>query len=188
MKLILKAAITLGLISLLSCNMDSKETKKVQPAAQKPQTQKEEKKKATDYDHYNTNGLLWSTIENGLNPDSLGSKMTLIDVYTEWCSWCKIMDKKTFSDPEVQKYLQKNFNLVKFDAESRERIGFNGKTYTYKAAGKKGMHLLAAELLDGQMSYPTLVFIDENMDKVRVVRGYKNPTELLQELEIVTSL
>ena len=188
MKLIFKAAILLGLVTLVSCKVDSGKTNKSQNVPQKPQVQQPQKKKTSDYDHYNTSGLQWSSIENGLNAESLGSKMTLIDVYTEWCSWCKIMDKKTFSDPEVQKYLKENFNLVKFDAESRNRIGFNGKTYTYKAAGKKGMHLLVAELLDGQMSYPSLVFFDKNMDKVRVVRGYKNPSELIQELEIVTSL
>lgn len=189
-RLIIKAALLFIMIMMTgSCKNDKPIT---QPTEVKPVNTKVakgiSKRPKPSYDHYNTSGLEWISLQNALNDNDLGSKKTLVDVYTEWCSWCKIMDKKTFADPEVQKYLKENFNLVKFDAESQEELAFKGEKFQYKEAGKKGMHLLAAELLEGQMSYPSLVFFDEKMEKIRLVRGYKNPAEFIQELEIVTSL
>ena len=137
-----------------------------------------------DHSHLNTNGLAWKELKEVLNDRDTGSKMMLLDIYTSWCGYCKLMDKKTFSDKTTQKLLSENFELVKFDAESQDSIEFDGIKYGWRPDGKKGIHELAAKLMDGKLSYPTLIFLDENLRTVRVSRGYKNPVEMTQEAEM----
>jgi uncharacterized protein YyaL (SSP411 family) len=55
----------------------------------------------------------------------------LIDLYTDWCGWCKVMDKKTYTNKKVIEYLQDKFYPVKLDAETRERITWNGKNLCF---------------------------------------------------------
>jgi len=140
----------------------------------------------TSYDHYETNGLSWLSIGNMDKINDSGSKMYLIDIYTEWCGWCKMMDRKTFSDSEVQNRLEEGFHLLKLDAESKSDLSFDGDQYKWRGQGTKGIHELAAKLMEGEIEYPTLIFLDENLNIVRVSRGYKNPTELIQELDMAT--
>ena len=135
---------------------------------------------------YNTNGLLWDSIENITKIDTVGSKKYLIDIYTEWCSWCKVMDKKTFSDAKVQQTLKDNFHLIKFNAETKDTVEFMGESYEWLTMGRKGANKLAVRFLEGKLSYPTLVYLDEDMETIRVSQGYKNSEELLQELEVIT--
>jgi len=140
--------------------------------------------KAKQAAQLNTNGLEWLTLKDALKSPQAGSKMMLLDIYTEWCGYCKLMDKKTFADESIQELLSDNFRLVKFDAESKDSIEMKGEMFGWRADGKRGIHELAAELLDGQLSYPTLIFLDENLKTIRISRGYKNPAELRQEVEM----
>lgn len=94
----------------------------------------------------------------------------VIDVYTDWCGWCKKMDKSTFSDPEVARLVNKHFYAVKLDAEGKKPITLKGQTFNYKEEYRS--HELAAALLQGQMSYPTTVYLDESMNMLAPVPGY----------------
>lgn len=136
--------------------------------------------------HLNTGGMQWMTFDDvAKNPNKEGKKY-LVDVYTEWCGWCKVMDKKTFTDPAVQAYLDENFHIVKFDAERKTPITFNGKVYDWQMGGKNGINKLAIELLGPRMSYPTMVYLDENLNKIRSISGYKKPNELLADLKVIS--
>lgn len=139
--------------------------------------------------HLNTGGLKWNTFDMiDKMPENKGDKKYLIDVYTEWCGWCKVMDKKTFTDPGIQEYLRENFHIVKFDAERREPVPFNGKKYEFVSGGRRGINTLAIELLGNRMSYPTLVYLDENMNKITASPGYKTPEQLLAELKAISNM
>ncbi|EAR00191.1 thioredoxin family protein [Maribacter sp. HTCC2170] len=106
-------------------------------------------------------------------------KKVFIDVYTDWCGWCKKMDKDTFQNPEVATYMAANFYMVKMDGEGKEPIDYNGKTFKFIPSGRKGYHELAAALMQGKLSYPTTIFLDEKMNMLSPVPGYQKPDPFL---------
>ena len=107
-------------------------------------------------------------------------KKIFVDVYTDWCGWCKKMDKNTFQNPDVSKYMQDNFYMVKMDAEGKDPIEYQGKTFKYVPSGRRGYHELAAALLQGKMSYPTVVFLDEELNMLSPVPGYQQVDPFMQ--------
>jgi len=82
------------------------------------------------------------------------------------------MDSETFEQSMVSSYLNEHFYPVKFDAEQKESITFEGKTFKYVPNGRRGYHELAAALLAGKMSYPTVVFLNENFQLLQRIPGY----------------
>lgn len=114
----------------------------------------------------------WLTFEEAVELNSKEPRKIMIDVFTDWCSWCKVMDKNTFSHSVIAEYLNKTYYPVKFNAEQKEEVKFNEKIYKFVAQGARGYHELAAALLSGQMSYPSVVFLDEQVRIIHVQKGY----------------
>jgi len=119
----------------------------------------------------------WYTIEEAFTLTKKEPKKILIDVYTDWCSWCKVMDNKTFSNQLIADYLNKNFYPVKFNAEQKTDVSLNGKTYKFVASGNHGYNELAAELLNGQLGYPSVVFLDEQTRMIQLIQSYIQPKQ-----------
>ena len=107
-------------------------------------------------------------------------KKVFVDIYTDWCGWCKKMDKDTFQNPEVATYMEANYYMVKLDAEGKEDITFDGKTFKFIPNGRRGYHEFAAALLQGKMSYPTVVFLDEEFKMLSPVPGYQKVAPFMQ--------
>ncbi len=126
--------------------------------------------------------IQWMSFEDAvaMTQNEGNTKKVFIDVYTDWCGWCKKMDKDTFQNPEVAKYMQENYYMVKFNAEGKEPIEFDGRTFEYVPSGRRGYHQLAAALLNNRLSYPTVVFLDENMKMLSPVPGYQKVKPFLQ--------
>ena len=119
--------------------------------------------------------IQWMSIEEAyaLTLTKTSPKKIFIDVYTDWCGWCKRMDKATFQNPEVAAYMNEHYYNVKFDAEQKESIEMLGKTFEFVPQGNRGYHELAAALLNGKMSYPTVVFMNPKFEMLSPVPGYQ---------------
>ena len=114
----------------------------------------------------------WVSIEEAEALRRTEPRKILIDVYTDWCGWCKKMDATTFSDSAIIEYINTHYYAVKLDAEQEEPITLGDKTYVFVPNGRRGYHEIAKELLQDKMSYPTTVFLDENMNMIQPVSGY----------------
>lgn len=128
--------------------------------------------------------IKWYTFEEAVEMNKTQPKKFLIDVYTDWCGWCKVMDKKTFTNDQVKAYVNEHFYAVKLDAEQKEEIIFNENKFEYVAnAGRRGIHTLAYSLLDGKMSYPSIVYLNEKFERIAIAPGYKTPEQIMSDLE-----
>jgi thioredoxin-related protein len=122
----------------------------------------------------------WYTIQEAEKLLKEAPRPLFIDTYTDWCGWCKKMDSETFTNPVISDILNNKFYPVKFDAEGKENITFMGQTFIND--GKYGKaHQLAVALLQGQLSYPTVVFIlknESNKFEVAPIPGYKEAKDM----------
>lgn len=115
----------------------------------------------------------WLTFEEAEKLDSTDHRPFLIDVYTDWCGWCKRMSAVTFANPNIANYINQNFYPIRFDAETSDTIKFRNKEH--KSNGK--VNELAIELLHGRLSYPTIVYIDRDSNAMPVP-GYMEPKDI----------
>lgn len=122
----------------------------------------------------------WLSMEELEAAQAKEPRKVFIDLYTDWCSWCHKMDKATFQHPGIVKYVNANFYAVKFNAESKDTIHYRGKDYVFVPQGRRGYHQLAAILANGQLSYPTIVYLNEDLEVIQPVPGYMDPRSFEQ--------
>lgn len=116
--------------------------------------------------------IKWISWESAQDLVKKEPKKLIVDLYTDWCGWCKRMDASTFQDPRIVRYVNQNFYAIKFNAEQTQDIIFKNKSYKFIPRGTRGYHELAVEIANGQLSYPTVVFIDEDLNTLQPIPGY----------------
>lgn len=119
----------------------------------------------------------WYTIQEAEKLIKENPRPMFIDTFTDWCGWCKKLDQDTFSNPVIAEILNNKFYPVKFDAEGKDTVRFQGMTFIND--GKAGKtHQLAVALLKGQMFYPNIVFFNEYIQLLTNVPGYRTAKEM----------
>ncbi len=118
--------------------------------------------------------IKWYSLEDAfkLNKE-FPKKKIFVDVYTDWCGWCKKMDATTFSDSTVIEYMNANFYSVKLNAEQKDSLIIDGKLFVNpNPTANRSTHQIAEMLLNNRMSYPSYVFMDEMGRPITIVPGF----------------
>ncbi len=119
----------------------------------------------------------WTTFNEGIELAAKTGKPAIIDFYTSWCKWCKVMEKETFSNTEVKGILEKEFITIRIDAENRtDKLEYNGKVYT---PAQLTRHFAVR-------GFPSLAYLESDGDKIMVIPGFKKPKEFLMTLSYIT--
>ena len=120
--------------------------------------------------------IQWIKIDEVSTKIKEQSKPVLIDLYTDWCGWCKVMDKKTYTNSKVIAYINEHFYSVKLNAEIKDAVNWKDKTYRYNSQYR--INDFALFLSYGRASFPTTVIIADETSAPIPIAGYLEPKEL----------
>jgi uncharacterized protein YyaL (SSP411 family) len=106
--------------------------------------------------------LEWLAFDAATAKAQSQNKHVIVDIYTTWCGWCKVMERDTYGDSEVAAYLRDNFVLAKVNGESSSKLHWQGRELTE--------HQFARAV--GVTGYPATYFLKPNADLLGGVGGY----------------
>jgi thioredoxin-related protein len=122
-------------------------------------------------------GVEWKTFDKGLKDAQTSRKYSFVDVYTQWCGYCKLLEKNTLTHKAVQAELGKNFVSIKLDAESDEEIVWQGK--------KMSKRELAARW--GVEGFPTMLFLNSKGEIIGSFPSYAEADLMINLLKYISS-
>jgi thioredoxin-related protein len=111
----------------------------------------------------------WMSYEEATNLSKKKKKKIFVDVYTDWCGWCKKMDATTMKDPRIVAYMNKKFYAVKLNAESSKKTFYKGTPVTERE--------LAIKIYKAN-SYPSTLYLDDEENLLINLPGYRGAEEL----------
>ncbi|MCK4907741.1 MAG: DUF255 domain-containing protein [Spirochaetes bacterium] len=118
----------------------------------------------------------WISYDSAVQKAKTSKKHLIVDLYTDWCSWCKVLDKKVYSNKKIVKVMDKLFHPVKINAESDSVV-----------AKIQGMDLTGRQLT--QMfkvtGFPSTAFLDPDGKLIGVVPGYIPPEKFIQLIKFI---
>ena len=121
------------------------------------------------------NNLKWKTFNEGIAEAKKTNKKILVDVYTDWCGWCKKMDASTYGSNEVSKYLNERYVVIKLNAESEKKLNYKGKEYTERElAGAFGI-----------TGYPSTLFLKHDGEPITVYPGFADAKKFKEVLSFI---
>ena len=118
----------------------------------------------------------WLTLEEAQQKFEIEPKPVIIDLYTNWCYWCKVMDKKTYNNKNVVEYINKNFYAVKVNAETKETIEWRNKNYFYNSQNK--VNDFALYVTNGQLGFPSTIIFSQLQKEPAAIPGFMTPKEI----------
>lgn len=126
----------------------------------------------------NAQNVKWYTFSEAVELNKKQPRKIMVDVYTDWCGWCKVMDEQTFQHADIAKILNEKYYAVKFNAERKDDVFFQGTKFVNKGEGRRPTHDLAIAMLNGKMSYPSIVFMNEQNQLITAVPGFQKPEQM----------
>jgi thioredoxin-related protein len=120
-------------------------------------------------------GLKWNSFSTGMSLAKKSGKKVLIDVYTDWCTWCKKMEATTYSDKKIQEYLNKNYVLIRLNPETDGPVTYNGAQYSAQEFSQ-GM---------GVNGYPATLFMKSDGQAITVLPGYSEAGTFIHVLNFI---
>lgn len=121
--------------------------------------------------------LKWLDWNTGYPLAKKQNKIILVDAYTDWCGWCKKMDRDTYTNKDIIKILNENFIVIKFNPELEDII--------YDLDGNKitGRELFGQLTQGKSTGFPTTYFIQPNKKQIQIAAGYHGPDDFKKILE-----
>jgi len=117
----------------------------------------------------------WKNFNEGISEAKKSGKKILVDVYTDWCKWCKEMDKNTYADKNISAYLKKNYVIIKLNAEGNEKMMYEGKPITPQEFAQ-GM---------GVNGYPATLFLQSDGKPITLLPGYSTPDQFIHVISFI---
>lgn len=117
----------------------------------------------------------WKSFNDGMAEAKRSNKKILVDVYTDWCGWCKTMDKKTYADATIADYLSKRYVLVKLNAESDKKLSYRNKQMTEREFSSAF----------GISGYPSTLFLKSDGEPITVYPGYADAAKFIDVLSFI---
>lgn len=115
----------------------------------------------------------WISWDEMLRRSKTEKRKVLIDIYQEGCLPCRNMDLHTYTNPTIANTLNTCYYAVKFDAKQRQEILYKNHNYNYTCDFGTCYHSLAFELTSGKLSFPSVVFLDENLGIVQQLPDFQ---------------
>ena len=119
----------------------------------------------------------WLAFDQALAKGAADGKYIVVDFYTDWCHWCKVLDAKTYPDPAVQAAFAKSFVLAKVNPEKEGSFQYKGKTYSSADLAKEF----------NVQGYPTSVFLDKDGNVCGSFAGYVPPESYIKILNFIAN-
>jgi len=128
--------------------------------------------------------IQWLGIEKAFENQSKQPRFMFIDLYTDWCGWCKVMDRSTFVEDTVSKFFKNRYYNVKFNAESTDTFRIMGNQFKYMEEYR--MNELALSLFNGQSaSFPSFVVLGPGLEYLGIIQGYQKSDEFIGNLVMI---
>ncbi len=123
----------------------------------------------------------WVSFNEALELQKKNPKPIFMDVYTDWCGPCKMLDKQTFQNADVAKFINENYYAVKFNGEGKESVVYQGQTFTNPnfvegKSGRNAVHQFTSALKVN--AYPTMLFFDKEGNLVQPLKGFYKPKQI----------
>lgn len=106
--------------------------------------------------------ITWTTFEEGVTQAQKEQKLLVVDFYTDWCHWCKVMEKETYGNDDVVAYAKEKAVMARINAETVEKVKFRDAAYS-------GREL---SMMFGVRGFPTTVFMNAKGELITSISGF----------------